>query len=85
MQAEAFFREIRILLINSISQHSLDRCLDLYFLNIVEYLIIVFSSKFNKELLISVATLYLGLDSNQRLLEIFESAYNVILTVLSTL
>ena len=41
------------------------------------------SSELNEELLITAATPYLGLESDQRLLELFESAHSVILAVLS--
>ena len=41
------------------------------------------SPELNEELLVSAATPYLGLGSDQRLLEIFESAHSVMLAVLS--
>ena len=83
VQAEAFLREIRPSSAGSIPQHPLDRCLDLYFLNTAEHLTTVLSPELNEELLISAATPYLGLGSDQRLLEIFESAHSVMLVVLS--
>ena len=83
MQAEAFLREIRASSAGSIPQHPLDRCLDLYFLNTAEHLTTVLSPELNEELLVNAATPYLGLGSDQRLLEIFESAHSVMLAVLS--
>ena len=83
VQAEAFLREIRPSSAGSIPQHPLDRCLDLYFLNTTEYFTTVLSPELNEELLVIAATPYLGLGSDQRLLEIFESAHSVMLAVLS--
>lgn len=83
VQTEAFLREIRPSSAGSITQHPLDRCLDLYFLNTTEYFTTVLSPELNEELLVGAATPYLGLGSDQRLLEIFESAHSVMLAVLS--
>lgn len=83
VQAEAFLREIRPSSAGSIPQHPLDRCLDLYFLNTTEYFTTVLSPELNEELLVTAATPYLGLESDQRLLELFESAHSVMLAVLS--
>lgn len=83
VQAEAFLREIRPPSAGSIPQHPLDRCLDLYFLNTAEHFTTVLSAELNEELLIGAATPYLGLGSDHRLLEIFESAHSVMLAVLS--
>lgn len=83
VQAEAFLREIRPSSAGSIPQHPLDRCLDLYYLNTTEYFTTVLSPELNEELLVIAATPYLGLGSDQRLLEIFESAHSVMLAVLS--
>ncbi|KAF6234658.1 hypothetical protein HO173_007284 [Letharia columbiana] len=83
VQAEAFLRAIRPPSAGSIPQHPLDRCLDLYFLNTAEHFTTVLSPELNEELLIGAATPYLGLGSDQRLFEIFESAHSVMLAVLS--
>ena len=83
MQTEAFLREIPPSSANTIPQHPLDRCLDLYFLNTVEHFTTVLSPEVNEELSIRAASPYLGLGSDQRLLEIFESAHSVMLAVLS--
>lgn len=83
VQAEAFIREIRPSSAGSIPQHPLDRCLDFYFLNTTEHFTTVLSPGLSEELLVGAATPYLGLGSDQRLLEIFESAHSVMLAVLS--
>ena len=83
VQAEALLREIRPPSVGRIPQHPLDRCLDLYFLNATEHFTTALSPELNEELLVSAATPYLGLGSDQRLLEIFESAHSVMLAVLS--
>ncbi|CAF9933932.1 MAG: hypothetical protein ALECFALPRED_005795 [Alectoria fallacina] len=83
VQAESFLREIRPSSGGSIPLHPLDRCLDLYFLNTTEYFTVVLGPELNEELLVDAATPYLGLGSDQRLLEIFESAHSVMLAVLS--
>ena len=75
--------EIRSTAARSIPQHPLDRCHDLYFLNTAEHFTTVLSPKANEELLISAARPYLGVGSDQRLLEIFEAAHSVMLAVLS--
>ena len=82
-QAEAFIREIRPSSAGRIPQYPLDRCLDLYFLNTTEHFTTKLSPEFNEEVLIGAATPYLGLGSDRRLLEIFESAHSVMLSVLS--
>ena len=83
IQAEAFLREHRPTSAGSIPQHPLDRCHDLYFLNMAEHFIIVLTPEFNEQILITAATPYLGLGSDTRLLEIFEAAHSVMLAVLS--
>ena len=83
VQVEAFLQEIRPSSSGSIPRHPLDRCLDLYFLNTSEHFTTVLSPELNEKLLVGAATPYLGLGSDQRLLEIFESAHSVMLAVLS--
>ena len=83
VQAEAFLREIRPTSAASIPPHPLDRCLDLYFLNTAEHYTTVLSPELNEELLVGAAAPYLGLGSDQRLHESFESAHSVMLAVLS--
>ncbi|KAL6716997.1 hypothetical protein ACLMJK_004911 [Lecanora helva] len=81
LQAEAFLQDIKPVALGSIHQHPLDRCHDLYFLNTAEHFTILISPDVNEKLLIRAATPYLGLGSDPRLVEIFESAHSVILAV----
>ena len=83
VQAEAFLREHRPTSAGSIPQHPLDRCHDLYFLNMAEHFTFVLTPEFNEQISITAATPYLGLGSDPRLLEIFEAAHSVMLVVLS--
>lgn len=82
-QVEAFLQEIRPAEVSTIGQHPLDRCHDLYFLNTAEHFPLVLSPEANERLLISVAMPYLGVGSDQRLIEIFEAAHSVVLAVFS--
>ena len=52
-------------------------------MNTAEHYTTVLSPELNEELLVSAATPYLGLGSDPRLLETFESAHSVMLAVLS--
>ena len=81
VQAEAFIQEIGPAEIGCIPQHPLERCYDLYFLNLSEHFPLVLSSSMNEDLLVKAATPYLGLGGDQRLLEIFEAAHSVMLAV----
>ena len=83
LQSEAFLRDIRPASRRDIPQHPLDRCSDLYFLNIGEHFAIVLSPEANENLLVHCATPYLGLGGDSRLLEIFEAAHSVMLAVFS--
>lgn len=83
LQAEAFLKDIQPASAGSLPQHPLDRCHDLYFLNTGEHFAIVLTPDLNEQLLVGAATPYLGMGSDQRLLEIFEAAHSVMLAVLS--
>ena len=83
VQAEAFLKDIHPISTDVISQHPLDRCLDLFFLNTAEHFTLTLSPSLNETLLIGAATPYLGLGSDARLVEIFESAHSVMLALLS--
>lgn len=83
VQAEAFIQEIRPAEVGAIAQHPLDRCHDLYFLNTVEHFPLVLTPEANERLLISVAMPYLGVGSDQKLIEIFEAAHSVVLAAFS--
>ena len=83
IQAEAFLQKHPPTSVGSIPQHPLDRCHDLYYMNMAEHLTIVLDPEFNEQVLLAVATPYLGLGSDPRLLEIFEAAHSVMLAILS--
>ena len=83
VQAEAFLRDIQPASLASISQHPLDRCLDLFFLNTAEHFTTILPPELNELSLIGAATPYLGLASDPRLIEMFEAAHSVMLAVLA--
>ncbi len=83
IQAEAFLQEVRPTETGRIPEHPLDRCYDLYFLNTAEHFALVLTPRVNEDLLITAATPYLGVGSDQRLIEIFEAAHSVMLAVFS--
>jgi hypothetical protein len=66
-----------------IPDHPLDRCLDLFFLNTAEHFSHILSPEQNEELLIAAALPYLEAAGDKKLLEIFEAAHSVILSVLA--
>lgn len=83
-QAEAFLREIRPSEMGTIPQHPLDRCHDLFFLNTAEHFALTLDPQSSEELLIEAAIPYLGLGSDKRLLESFEAAHSVMLSVFAS-
>ena len=83
VQAEAFLRDIHRSSPKSISQHPLDRSHDLYFLNTAEHFAFVLPTDLNELLLIGAANPYLGLGSDPRLMDMFEAAHSVMLSVLA--
>ncbi|KAI4135132.1 MAG: hypothetical protein LQ347_000920 [Umbilicaria vellea] len=84
LPAEAFLREIRPAELGRIPAHPLDRCHDLYFLNVAEHFTLVLSPQTNEDLLIAATMPYLSAGNDPRLLEIFEAAHSVMLAVLAT-
>ncbi|KAL9098677.1 MAG: hypothetical protein Q9163_005705 [Psora crenata] len=83
VQSEAFLRDIQPHTSGDIPQHPLDRCHDLFFLNTAEHFALVSDPEISETMLIGASTPYLGLDSDPRLVEIFEAAHSVMLAVLS--
>lgn len=83
IQAEAFLRDINSKAPGKFSDHPLDRCHDLYFLNVAEHLTAILSPDVNENLLLEASRPYLGIGSDARLREIFEAAHSVTLSVLS--
>ena len=79
--AENFVRTIKPSELGQIPEHPLERCLDLFFLNTVEHFTLVLSPESNDELVISAALPYLASGGDNKLLEIFEAAHSVVLSV----
>ena len=79
--AENALRGIKPAELGQIPAHPLERCLDLFYLNIAENFSLVLSPESNEELLISAASPYLASGGNRNLLEIFEAAHSVVLSV----
>ena len=83
VQAEAFLKDIQPAGADTIPQHPLDRYHDLFFLNTAEHFALILTPEVNEALLIGPATSYLGLGSDSRLIDIFEAAHSVMLSVFS--
>ena len=83
IQAEAFLKDIKPKAPGKFSDHPLDRCLDLYFLNVAEHMTTILSPNVNEKLLLEACGPYLGIVGDARLREIFEAAHSVTLSVLS--
>lgn len=79
--AENFLRSIKPSDIGQIPSHPVERCLDLFFMNVAEHFPIVLPTAVNEELLLSAAFPYLAAGANPLLLEIFEAAHSVVLVV----
>ncbi|KAJ5503002.1 Pentaxin [Penicillium fimorum] len=79
--AENFLRSIKPSDIGQIPAHPVERCLDLFFLNVGEHFPLVLSSETNEELLLAAAFPYLATGANSLLLEIFEAAHSLVLVV----
>jgi hypothetical protein len=79
--AEDFLQDIMPAEIGSIPQHPVDRCHDLFYLNVAEHFPLVLTPQANEQLLIRASMPYLGVGGDQRLLETFEAAHSVVLAV----
>jgi hypothetical protein len=77
--AENFLRSIKPNDIGQIPAHPVERCLDLFFLNVAEHFPLVLSPEINEELFLSAAFPYLAAGANSLLLEIFEAAHSLVL------
>lgn len=82
-QSSEFLQSIAPVSLGQIPSHSLDRSLDLYFLNTAEHFALILSPQLNEDLLVTAATPYLAAGGNNHLLPIFEAAHSVMLSVLS--
>ncbi|KAJ5888730.1 hypothetical protein N7495_008771 [Penicillium taxi] len=79
--AENFMRSIKPSDLGQIPSHPVERCLDLFFLNVAEHFPMALSPKANEELFLSAAFPYLAAGANPLLLEIFEAAHSLVLVV----
>lgn len=83
MESRLFLSQIRPTYAGKIPSHSLDRNLDLYFLNTCEHFTLILSPKDSESLIIATATPYLDLLADQNLMEIFEAAHSAMLAALA--
>ncbi|KLJ10953.1 hypothetical protein EMPG_09784 [Blastomyces silverae] len=81
--SQEFLENIRPAATGRIPDYPIDRCLDLFFLNTAEHFALVLSPAVNEDLLIAAALPYLAAGGNNNLLEIFEAAHSVVLSVLA--
>lgn len=79
--AENFLRSIKPSDIGQIPAHPVERCLDLFFLNVAEHFPLVLQTETSEELFLSAAFPYLAAGANSLLLEIFEAAHSLVLVV----
>lgn len=79
--AESVLRGIKPTELGQIPTHPLERCLDLFFLNVAEHFTLVLSPSSSEELLISSAAPYLAAGGSSQLLQMFEAAHSVVLAV----
>ncbi|MCJ1379413.1 hypothetical protein MMC17_002514 [Xylographa soralifera] len=82
-QAEAFLREIQCQSSTNVPEHPHERINDLFFLNAAEHFALCLHKSTADELFIPVASRYLKVGNDRRLLESFEAAHSVVLAVFS--
>ncbi|KAH0548225.1 hypothetical protein GP486_008064 [Trichoglossum hirsutum] len=80
--ATSFIREIQPHSLGRIPRHPLDRTLDLFFLNTAEHFTFALSPQVNEEVLIAAVSPYLAGGHHKNLLEMFEAAHSVFLSVM---
>lgn len=80
---QSFLREIHPPQLGSVSEHPLDRCLDLFFLNTAEHFTLVLPPEFSAEVLLPVVQAYLAAGGQGPFLHIFEAAHSVTLALFS--
>lgn len=79
-----FLTQIAPPTLGTIPSHPLDRTLDLYFLNTAEHFSLTLSASLNEDLLVASAIPYLATTSTSPgLMQLFEAAHSVMLSVLS--
>ena len=83
--ASSFLQSIQPATLGTIPDSSLERTLDLYFLNTAEHFTLILPANLNEDLLVASAAPYLSapLNGSVDLLPIFEAAHSVTLAVLS--
>uniref|UniRef100_A0A2D3UM73 Related to peroxisomal membrane protein Pex17 n=1 Tax=Ramularia collo-cygni TaxID=112498 RepID=A0A2D3UM73_9PEZI len=84
MSVQHFLREIQPLQLGSVAQHPLDRNLDLFFLNTSEHFTLILPPHMTAELLVPTVTSYLAAGGKGPLLEIYEAAHSVTLSIFSS-
>ena len=82
-QAEAFLREIQGHGTSNVPEHPHERCNDLFFMNAAEIFAICLPKTIADELFIPIASQYLRVGNDRRLIESFEAAHSVMLAVFS--
>ena len=82
-EAETFLRSTQSGEQNTVPQHPLDRCLDLFYLNTAEHFTLVIPPNKSEDLFIAPSAPYLAAGGNNNLLPIFEAAHSVMLAVFS--
>ena len=82
-QAVNFIQSIRPVEIGNIPVHPADRCLDLFFFNTAEHLTLTIPPKINEDVVLAAAMPYLTAKSKRLLMEVFEAAHSVTLSVLA--
>lgn len=81
--AEMFLKSISPAGQGQIPAHPTDRCLDLFFFNTAEHFTFTLSPMLNEELVLAGAIPYLTAGGSNFLMEIFEAAHSVVLSVLA--
>jgi hypothetical protein len=80
-QAENFLQRIMPAEMGQMPAHPADRCLDLFFFNTAEHFTLALPSQLNEEVVLAGAMPYLAAGHNKHLVEIFEAAHSVTLSV----
>ncbi|KAF2164581.1 hypothetical protein M409DRAFT_24977 [Zasmidium cellare ATCC 36951] len=83
LEVQSFLRDIQPAQLGHVSEHPLDRCLDLFFLNTAEHFTLVLPPKFSEAVLLPVVQAYLRAGGQGPLLPIFEAAHSVTLALFS--
>ena len=85
LQASNFLQSIKPATLGTIPESSLERTMDLYFLNTAEHFTLILTPNLNEDLVFAAAAPYLSasLNGHVEMLPIFEAAHSVMLAVLS--